>query len=124
MNDTKIENVIEDEQINILQFKEKFNEIDSHPLLVKFLYSRPHFKCYFKTIYHENSCKKQKGYNKWLHLDIIGIYLLFKDCLGEMQKIQEAFKISSFKLFSFELKIKLTFTNLREYYFQAVSNLS
>lgn len=27
-------------------------------------------------------------------------------------------------MFSFELKVKLTFTNLREYYFQAVSNSS
>lgn len=95
-----------------------------HPLLVKFLYSHSHFKCYSKTIYHENSNKKQKGYNKWLHPDLVGVYFPFNDYLSETQKLQEAFKISSFKLFSFELKIKLSFTNLREYYFQAVSNSS
>jgi len=104
--------------------KLKFDERDLHPLLVRFLYSHPHFKCYAKTIYHENSNRKQKGYNQWLHPDVVGIYFPFKDYLGETQKLQEAFKISSFKLYSFELKIKLTFSNLREYYFQAVSNSS
>lgn len=104
--------------------KIKFNERDLHPLLVRFLYSHPHFKCYAKTIYHENSNRKQKGYNQWLHPDVVGVYFPFKDYLGETQKLQEAFKISSFKLYSFELKIKLTFSNLREYYFQAVSNSS
>lgn len=103
--------------------KGSFIERDLHPLLVKFLYSNPHFKCYAKTIYHETSTKKTKGYNQWLHPDIVGIYFPFKDYQGETQKLQESFKISSFKLFSFELKVKLTFTNLREYYFQAVSNL-
>lgn len=101
-----------------------FNERDLHPLLVKFLYGHPHFKCYTKTIFHEVSYKKQKGYNQWLHPDLVGIYFPFNDYFGETRKLQEAFKISSFKLYSFELKIKLTFSNLREYYFQAVSNSS
>ncbi|WP_027634793.1 COG2958 family protein [Clostridium butyricum] len=104
--------------------KVKFGERDLHPLLVRFLYSHPHFKCYTKTIFHENSNKKQKGYNQWLHPDLVGIYFPFKDYLGETRKLQEAFKISSFKLYSFELKIKITFSDLREYYFQAVSNSS
>ena len=104
--------------------KSNFNERALHPLLVKFVYSNAHFKCYSKTIFHENSNKKQKGYNQWLHPDIVGIYFPFKDYLGETQKLQQAFKISSFKLYSFELKIKLNFSNLREYYFQAVSNSS
>lgn len=107
-----------------IRSKSNFNERDLHPLLVKFIYSNTHFKCYSKTIFHENSNKKQKGYNQWLHPDIVGIYFPFKDYLGETQKLQEAFKISSFKLYSFELKIKLNFSNLREYYFQAVSNSS
>lgn len=102
----------------------KFNERDLHPLLVRFLYINPHFKCYAKTIFHENSSKKQRGYNQWLHPDIVGVYFPFNDYQRETQKLQESFKLSSFKLFSFELKIKLNFTNLREYYFQAVSNSS
>lgn len=107
-----------------IQENKNFNERDLHPLLVRFLYSNQHFKCYTKTIYHENSSKRQKGYNEWLHPDLVGIYFPFDDYSLETRKLQEAFKISSFKLFSFEMKIKLNFTNLREYYFQAVSNSS
>lgn len=114
----------EEEKRILISKKEKFGERDLHPLLVKFLYSHPHFKCYTKTIFHENSNRKQKGYNHWLHPDLVGIYFPFKDYLGETRRLQEVFKISSFKLYSFELKIKLTFGNLREYYFQAVSNSS
>lgn len=62
--------------------KGSFIERDLHPLLVKFLYSNPHFKCYAKTIYHETSTKKTKGYNQWLHPDIVGIYFPFKDYQG------------------------------------------
>lgn len=42
-------------------------ERDLHALLSTFVYSNPHFNCYTKTIFHENSRKNQKGYNKWLH---------------------------------------------------------
>ena len=119
-----VQNKIEEVDIEIKNNKINFNERDLHPILVKFLSGHLHFKCYAKTIYHENSNKKQKGYNQWLHPDLVGIYFPFKDYLGETQKLQEAFKISSFKLYSFELKIKLNFSNLREYYFQAVSNSS
>ncbi|SET48739.1 hypothetical protein SAMN05216389_11296 [Oceanobacillus limi] len=101
-----------------------FYERDLHPLLAKFLYSNTHFACLSKTIYHESSRKSQKGYNKWLHPDMVGVYFPFNDYLKETQRLQESFKISSFKLFSFELKVKITFSNLREYYFQAVSNSS
>lgn len=107
----------ENEEVN-----KGFEERDLHPLLVKAVYSNPHFKCYCKTIFHETSIKKKKGYNKWLHPDIVGIYFPFKDYISETRKLQEAFKIGSFKLFSFELKVDITFQNLREYYFQAVSN--
>ncbi len=107
-----------------IQRDTNFNERDLHPLLVTFLYSNQHFKCNTKTIYHESSGKRQRGYNEWLHPDLVGIYFPFEDYSIETRRLQEALKISSFKLFSFEMKIKLNFTNLREYYFQAVSNSS
>lgn len=101
-----------------------FNERDLHPLLVKYLNSDTHFKAYAKTIYHENSRKSVKGYNKWLHPDVVGVYFPFRDYITEIQNVQSAFSVSSLKLFSFELKISITFSNLREYFFQAVSNSS
>ena len=101
-----------------------FNERDLHPLLVKFVNSDTHFKSFSKTIFHENSKKALKGYNKWLHPDIVGVYFPFLDYLSEIQEVQKAFSVSALKLFSFEMKISISFSNLREYYFQAISNSS
>jgi hypothetical protein len=101
-----------------------FNERDLHPLLVKFVNSDTHFKAYTRTIFHENSKKATKGYNKWLHPDLVGVYFPFVDYLSEIQEVQKAFSVSALKMFSFEMKISISFSNLREFYFQAVSNSS
>lgn len=108
---------------------EKFTERDLHPLLVKFADTYYHFRgAKLKTIFHENSNKPKKGYNKWLHPDLVGVYYSFNDQIREYEKViidfQNDFSIVATKLFSFELKIKIDTTNLREYYFQAVSNSS
>ncbi|MGL4450141.1 MAG: hypothetical protein ACRCTZ_02980 [Sarcina sp.] len=52
------------------------------------------------------------------------MYFPFEDYTKGAQALQETFKINPFKLFSFEMKIKITLSTLREYYFQAVSNSS
>lgn len=54
-----------------------FNERDLHPLLVKYVFSNPHFNCFAKTIYQENSVRKMKGANEWLHPDLVGVYFPF-----------------------------------------------
>ncbi|MBK6362572.1 MAG: hypothetical protein IPF52_03390 [Saprospiraceae bacterium] len=77
-----------------------------------------------KTIFHETSTKGTKGRNEWIHPDLVGVYFPFKDYKKETLEIQSHLTISSIKLFSFELKISLNFSNLRECYFQAVSNSS
>lgn len=86
--------------------------------------SNPHFNCYTKTIFHENSKKNVKGYNKWLHPDLVGIYFPFEEFQYETLRLLETLKENTYKLFSFEVKIELNFINLREYFFQAVSNSS
>lgn len=101
-----------------------FNERDLHILLSTFVNQDPHFNCYTKTIYHENSKKREKGYNKWLHPDIVGIYFPFEEYKNNTLRLLEALKENPYKLFAFEMKIDLNFSNLREYYFQAVSNSS
>lgn len=108
---------------------EKFTERDLHPLLVKFADSFFHFRgAKLKTIFHENSLKQKKGYNKWIHPDLVGVYFSFNDKLREYEKViidfQNDFSITATKLFSFELKVRVDISNLREYYFQAVSNPS
>ncbi len=102
----------------------KFNERDLHPLLVAYAYGDSHFKANLKTVFHENSSKATKGQNEWLHPDLVGVYFPFRDYKPETLEIQKHLSITSIKLFSFELKVSLNFGNLRQSYFQAVSNSS
>ena len=102
----------------------KFGERDLHSVLVAYLYGDSHFKANVKTIYHENSSKASKGQNEWLHPDLVGAYFPFMDYKSETLEIQKHLSITSVKLFSFELKVALNFGNLRQSFFQAVSNSS
>ncbi|SHJ11397.1 COG2958 family protein [Propionispora hippei] len=107
-----------------LSSKPSFHERDLHILLSTFVLSNPHFNCYTKTIYHEKSKKNVKGSNKWLHPDLVGIYFPFEEFQNNTLKLLEVLKENPYKLFSFEVKVEIDFSNLREYYFQAVSNSS
>ena len=66
LNSIQIENEIEkQESTEIKKYRESdFNERDLHPLLVKYVKDNPHFHCYAKTIYQENSVRKVKGANE------------------------------------------------------------
>jgi len=77
---------------------------------------------YTKTIYHERSSKK--AYTEWLHPDLVGVSFPVEE--WEKEVLDFGLKIGNglVKLYSFELKRKLTFANIREAYFQAVSNSS
>jgi hypothetical protein len=120
----KVEAEKESEELKEEKKKRKFSERDLHPLLVAFANADTHFRGYLKTIFHENSKKSKKGMNEWLHPDLVGVYFPYKEFAKETLEIQRQLAVSSIKLFSFELKIKISFSNLREYYFQAVSNSS
>lgn len=104
--------------------KIEYKERDLHPLLTSFVYSDPHFKCVTKTMHHEKSKKKKKGETEWLHPDIVGLYFPYQSYCEQTMNLINAFNDCQYKLFSFEMKIKVNFSNLREYYFQAVSNSS
>ncbi|EMQ5871601.1 HrgA protein [Campylobacter jejuni] len=108
---------------NEKQEKNKFHERDLHPLLVKFLYENLDFNLNCKTIYHEQS-KKGKGGEDKNYPDIVGVYFPYDDYEKETITLLENIKQNSYKLFSFELKIALNFSNLKECYFQALSNSS
>ena len=104
--------------------KSKFTERDLHILLSSFVCTDEHFKCMTKTIYHEVSKREKSGKNKWLHPDIVGVHFPFDSYTDNTLKLFDVLKVNPYKLFSFEMKISLTLSNLREYYFQAVSNSS
>ncbi|MGN8451836.1 HTH domain-containing protein [Helicobacter pylori] len=105
-----------------------FNERDLHPLLVKFLDGDPNFKLRCKTIYHERCLKNKRGKCEWNYPDIVGVYFPYNKYSpfdkydGEILKFLHHTGQKKHKLFSFELKVNLKLTNLKESYFQAVSN--
>jgi hypothetical protein len=117
----------EGEKFKIVPEKVKritFSERDLHPLLTRFVFTKPHFNAHTKTIFHESSSNVKKGFNEWLHPDLVGAYLPFDDFDEVTLKLQKSLSMNSVKIFSFELKKDLNFSNLRQYYFQAVSNSS
>lgn len=102
--------------------KTKYNERDLHPLLVKFANAAPNFKAYVKTIYHEEAKHEKKGLNKWLYPDLVGVHLPFLDFDHSTLQVQRELYWTAVRFFSFEMKKELNIGNLRECYFQAVSN--
>ncbi len=116
----------DDEQSECSDTAEK--EKDLHPLLVKFLSEDPNFKLRCKTIYHERCQKDKQGKCEWNYPDIVGVYFPYNKYnnkyKGETLKFLHHTGQKRHKLFSFELKKELSFSNLKESYFQAVSNSS
>ncbi|WP_441738150.1 hypothetical protein [Helicobacter pylori] len=104
--------------------KTSFDERDLHPLLVKFLHEDPNFNLRCKTIYHERCQKDKKGKGEWNYPDIVGVYFPYNEYKKETLEFLRHIGQNSYKLFSFELKKELSFSNLKESYFQAVSNSS
>ncbi len=108
--------------------KTSFNERDLHPLLVKFLDKDPNFNLQCKTIYHEKCKKTSAGKALWNYPDIVGVYFpqndRHKNYKIETLEFLHNTGQNSYKLFSFELKIRINLSNLKASYFQAVSNSS
>lgn len=100
-----------------------FHERDLHPLFVRF--AKDYFDAYAKTIKHEKSKKTQSGQDKWNYPDIVGVHFPFNDYSErETLELSQNLNRRDFKIYSFELKVSLDFSNLKESYFQAVSNSS
>jgi hypothetical protein len=97
-----------------------FLEKDLHPYLTYYAYY--HLKCHTKTIKHSKSPKKDFG--EWLHPDIVGCYFPLEDWNREVYELSSSIGNISIRFLSFELKRELSFGNLRESFFQTVSNSS
>ena len=115
-------NEIEKEQeSNIVKKEYSYTERDLHKFLSYYVYTYNNF-VYTKTIYHETSSKKK--YSQWIHPDIVGVYFTFEQWEPEIFDISKEIGNLAIRLFSYELKKELNFSNLRESFFQAVSNSS
>lgn len=102
--------------------KNNQHEKQLHPLLTKF--NKDYLGCYSKTIDASKSHSPKKGKAEWLHPDIVSIQFPDSKYSNETKQIREYLKDNAYKLYSFEIKTSLSFENLKESYFQAVSNSS
>jgi uncharacterized protein len=95
-----------------------------YPLLATFLISR-HRKIFPKRIDEKKSSNSQgKEGNKWLHPDMVGLEELAAGWSYEMKSLSAKSGARQAKLWSFEVKVDIPRSKVREYYFQAVSNSS
>lgn len=67
---------------------------------------------------------EEKGKNKWNYPDIVGIHFPFDDYKEETLGLLKNLNKQSCKIYSFEIKKSITWADIKEYYFQAVSNSS
>lgn len=100
-------------------------ENDIYPILSKFLLLE--FNIYSKRIdekKHYGNSRRAKGSNKWLYPDIVGMTDLSREWHSEIKGCVNQYADKKTKLWSFEVKILINISNVRESFFQAVSNSS
>lgn len=104
------------------EIKANFDYLEKHlhPFMVYFGFY--YLRSYLKTIRHNKSDKKEFG--EWVHPDVVGCYFSFSDWKEEVVEVSALAGNTTIKLYSFELKRSLSYSNLREAFFQAVSNSS
>ena len=112
---------IEEQSVSVLPSKKfEYLEKDLHPFLAFYAYY--YLNTYTKTIQHTKSGKG--GFNEWLHPDMVGCYFPLEEWETEVVDFSSTIGNISIKLYSFEIKRELDFSNLRESFFQTVSNSS
>lgn len=100
-----------------------FSEHDLYPKLASFLHSA--FNVYPQRIDERKSSNSYgSGGNKWLFPDLVGLEDLTKDWCREIKDCVKQYADKKSKLWSFEVKIRINRSNVRESFFQAVSNSS
>lgn len=105
--------------------KETWRERDLHPLLATFVRSADHFRCATMTISEKKSRRgSYANADKWTHPDVVGVHFPFDDYDDSTIKLMSSLRENLYTLFSFELKKEIEPSQLRERYFQAVSNSS
>lgn len=103
--------------------EQKIVESSLHPDIAYFAYNFLD-NVHTKTINASVSKTGQKGENEWLHPDMVGCSFAFEKMEKATLDINQITESKAVALYSFELKTDLNFSNLRKYFFQAVSNSS
>ena len=103
----------------------KYHERELHPVLTYFLKFDKYFQAYSKTIFHEVSPKGAKGEDKWLYPDMVAVHFEYANYQkSSVLNFITKFNKPPIKIYSFEIKKELNFSNYKESFFQAVSNSS
>ncbi len=98
-------------------------EHDSYPKLCEYLNNE--LNIYPKRIdERKSSNSKGSNGNKWLHPDIVGLRNLSDGWDMDVISCAGKHAFNKTSLWSFEVKIKINLSNVREYFFQTVSNSS
>lgn len=98
-------------------------ENNLYPILTNYLKSE--LSIYSKRINEKRYRNSRKaGTNKWRYPDLVGIEILSQDWVHEIRDCVKLYSDKKSKLWSFEVKTTINLSNVRESYFQAVSNSS
>ncbi len=99
------------------------NEHGLYPILSAFLWDE--FGIYSKRIDEKRSSNRRgSNGNRWLYPDVVGMEDLSADWHQEVKDCVEQYSDKRTKLWSFEVKRYINRSNIRECFFQAVSNSS
>ena len=103
--------------------KRSISEPDLYAKLSEYLFVE--LSVHTKRI-NEKRSKNNRGPkgNIWLYPDIVGMEDLSKDWQSEVKDCVRVYSDKKTKLWSFEVKLEITRSNIREYFFQTVSNSS
>ncbi|MET2530995.1 COG2958 family protein [Ralstonia pseudosolanacearum] len=94
-----------------------------YPLLARYLWEE--LDIYTKRIDEKRSSNKRgSNGNRWLFPDLVGMEDLGREWHREVQDCVKQYAGQRTKLWSFEVKLLLNRSNVREHFFQAVSNSS
>lgn len=100
-----------------------FKEADLYPLLAHYLWAENSLRS--KRIDEKSSSNNRgPGGNRWLHPDVVGLEDLTSGLNNDTSKCAELAGAAKARLWSFEVKMLVNQSNVREAYFQAVSNSS
>ena len=98
-------------------------ESDLYPILSQYLWSE--LRVYSKRINETRSSNRLgPNGNKWLYPDVVGMEDLTADWHPEIREVVRQYADKKTRLWSFEVKRLINRSNVREVFFQAVSNSS
>lgn len=103
--------------------QEKLLEHDLYPVLSQYLWSE--LRVYSKRIDEKRSANRRgPNGNRWLYPDLVGMEDLGQDWHREVRDCVQQYSDTRTKLWSFEVKLLINRSNVRECFFQTVSNSS